>query len=65
MIVSATSSAVSGMHAELAQMRSQWAARVAAAATGPGGLIPEAAVPGLLAEREWKSHPHQLRRQRA
>ena len=35
--MAATSSAVSGLHAELGQMRSQWAARVAAAATGPGG----------------------------
>ena len=47
-----TSAAVSGLHTELSRQRSGWAARVAAAGTGPGGLIPEAAVAGLLAERD-------------
>jgi hypothetical protein len=47
-----TSAAVSGLHTELSRQRSEWAARVAAAGTGPGGLIPENAVAGLLGERD-------------
>jgi hypothetical protein len=33
-------------------MRSSWAARVAAAGTLAGGLIPEADIPDLIAERD-------------
>ena len=51
-----TSTAVTGLHGELQQTRSSWAARVAAAGTLPdgsgGGLIPQEAIPGLLAERD-------------
>jgi RHS repeat-associated protein len=47
-----TTSAVTGLHATLRGMREAWAARVAAAGTLAGGLIPEAAVAGLLAERD-------------
>ena len=46
-----TSTAVTGLHGELQQARSSWAARVAAAGT-EGGLIPQEAIPGLLAERD-------------
>jgi hypothetical protein len=47
-----TSTAVTGLHGELSAMRSAWERQVAAAGTAEGGLIPEAAVAGLLAERE-------------
>ena len=51
-----TSTAVTGLHGELQQTRSSWAARVAAAGTlqdgSGGGLIPQEAIPGLLAERD-------------
>jgi Hydrolase N-terminal helical domain len=51
-----TSTAVTGLHGELQQTRSAWAARVAAAGTVPdgsgNGLIPQEAIPGLLAERD-------------
>ena len=51
-----TSTAVTELHGELQQTRSSWAARVAAAGTLPdgsgGGLIPQEAIPGLLAERD-------------
>ena len=49
-----TSTAVTGLHGELQQTRSSWAARVAAAGTPEvqGRLIPQEAIPGLLAERD-------------
>jgi len=37
--------------AHLQRIRADWAARVAAAGTADGGLIPQTAIPGLLAER--------------
>ena len=46
-----TSTAVTGLDGDLSTMQKNWFARVAAAAT-EGGLIPQEAVPGLLAERD-------------
>ena len=50
-----TADAVTGLDGDLSAAASSWAARVAAAGTVPnsgGGLIPQEAVPALLAERD-------------
>ena len=50
-----TADAVTGLDRDLSAAASSWAARVAAAGTVPnsgGGLIPQEAVPALLAERD-------------
>ncbi|HWM58886.1 MAG TPA: DUF6531 domain-containing protein [Pseudonocardia sp.] len=46
-----TAAAVSGLHGELTGIRNRWAQTVAAAGTADG-LIPQEAIPGLLAERD-------------
>ena len=47
-----TATSVTGLHDELRTIRSNWAARVAAAGSLAGGLIPEAEIAGLIAERD-------------
>ncbi len=42
---------MTGLHTELLGMQRAWEQRVAAAGT-EGGLIPQEAIPALLAERE-------------
>jgi Domain of unknown function (DUF6531) len=46
-----TASMVTGLNSELSTVAANWAQRVAAAAT-QGGLIPQEAIPALLAERD-------------